>query len=122
MLARELLRVLAQVALDQVRREIADLVGTDTRSDQAELLEVASAGDLLFPEAGQDGAERAVERNREVGSEARAAVTEEGEPEPVLLDLLEPVETVDQPFIEVAVGRKVAQELQVPQDLLVQAW
>jgi hypothetical protein len=119
-LPRERLRVLAQVGLDQVRGEVADVVAADPVADQAELLKMRAAGHRLLTEVGKQHAEAAMQRARELGAEPRTAVAEHGEAQPALLDLLEPVPGVDQLGIEIPLQCAVAQEHQVPQDVLVE--
>ena len=47
---RKGLRVVEQVALDQVRGEVAEVVAPDAAAEEAELLEVAAMRDCLVAE------------------------------------------------------------------------
>jgi hypothetical protein len=57
MLSSERLGVFAQKALDEIRREIGDLVASDILLDEAQLFQMSTTGYLLVTETLEDAIE-----------------------------------------------------------------
>jgi hypothetical protein len=119
-LQRERLGVAEQEILNQVGREVADVVLADLVLDETQLLKMASLRDLLVAEVVEQGVQVLVQRGCELGAEASPFVPDLAVAKPVLLDLWEAIPTVEEAGVDLSAVRNVSKKTDVPNDLVVQ--
>jgi hypothetical protein len=106
---------------DEVRREIADVVATHAIGDETHFFEVAALRNLLAAEVLKDPVQVAVKGASEIHTEPRAGISDNGEPQPILLDLGKAVPGVEQAIAHAASAGTIPQKHEVLNDALVES-
>lgn len=116
----ETLRIVQQVTLDQIGREVAQMIATHPIAKQAQLFQVAAAGDGLHAKILKDVMKVALQNCCEVASQPTSLVPRLTEAKPVLADLWKAKPMIQQSPADRRVNRNITQKLHVGNDLFVQ--